>query len=75
MSAKKEKRGGARPNSGPKRSTLSVRQVRDLRKAVEARATREERSIANVLLEVAYDESEPVGNRLAAIKLSWDEML
>ena len=75
---KPDGRGGRRPGAGRKpgsRQTLSVRQVQQLRKAAEARAEREGKTLADIVLDIAYSPSESVRNRLAAVKLYWDKML
>lgn len=71
---KKDNRGGARPNSGPKKQTLSVRQIQEMRKAAEARAKAEGRSLYDILLDFAYDDDLSVKDRSACIKLYLDKM-
>ena len=75
---KPDGRGGKRPGAGRKpgsRQALSVRQVQEFRKAAQARAKAEGKTLADIVLDVAYDPSESVRNRLAAIKLYFDKML
>ena len=74
MTAKKENRGGARPNSGPKRQTLSVRQIREMRKAAEKRAKQEGKTLYDILLDFSYDADLSVKDRQASIKLYLDKM-
>ena len=73
---KKENRGGARPNTGPKRLPLSVRQIQEMRAAAEERAREEKKSIFDVLLDFIYggDDVNP-RDKLAATKLYLDKML
>lgn len=67
---KVENRGGARPNSGPKRQTLSVRQVQEMLDRAEARAEKEGgKTLDDILLDIAYSDSEKTPERLAAIKI------
>ena len=70
----KENRGGARPNSGPKRQTLSVRQIREMRKAAEKRAKQEGKTLYDILLDFSYDNDLSVKDRQASIKLYLDKM-
>jgi hypothetical protein len=77
--AKKETRGGARPNSGPKKQTLSVRQVQELLKRAKDFAKRTGKTVDDILLEFVYGEDvngDPiqigVRDRLAALKLFKD---
>ncbi len=74
MTAKKENRGGARPNSGPKRQTLSVRQIREMRKAAEKRAKQEGKTLYDILLDFSYDTDLSVKDRQASTKLYLDKM-
>ena len=69
--AKKENRGGARPNSGPKKETLSQRQVQAMLVAAKKYAKKHGKTIDEILLDIIYEDG---GKRdtLAAIKL-WKE--
>ena len=51
---KTENRGGARPNSGPKKETLSVRQVKEMRKKAAEYAKRFGKTIDEILLDFVY---------------------
>jgi hypothetical protein len=70
---RKENRGGARPNSGPKRQTLSVRQLKEFERAAKAKQKETGMSLQDIVLQIAYDESAPRRDRLAASKLFWDK--
>ena len=72
---KKENRGGARPNSGPPKQTLSQSQIKEMRDAAHARAKKEGRSIFDVLLDIVYGESTNTKDCLAASKLYLDKMM
>ncbi len=72
MTAKKENRGGARPNSGPKPFSLSASQVKALLRTVKKFAKQYGKSIDDVLVEMVYAEKITDNNRLAAIKLVKD---
>ncbi len=54
MTAKKENRGGARPNSGPKPSSLSANQVKALLRTVKKYAKEYGKTIDDILLDFAY---------------------
>ena len=69
---RKENRGGARPNSGPKRETLSVRQVREILESVKKRAELEGKTVTDIFLDIVYDEDAPRRDRMAAGKLLWE---
>src|SRR5262245_30488000 len=60
--------GGARPNSGPEKQTLSAAQVKQMLDAAEARANTEKKTIDDVLLDFIYG-AESAPNKLAAIKI------
>jgi hypothetical protein len=65
-----ETRGGARPNSGPKPQTLSVRQVQAMLDRAEARAEKEGgKTLDDILLDISYSAEEKTPDRLAAIKI------
>ena len=70
----KENRGGARPNSGPKRQNLSVRQIREMRKTADKRAKKEGKTLYDILLDFSYDADLSVKDRQASIKLYLDKM-
>ena len=72
MTAKKENRGGARPNSGPKPFSLSTSQVKELLRTVKKFSKKHGKSIDDVLVSMVYDENITDNNRLAAIKLVKD---
>ena len=69
MQTKKDNRGGARPNSGPKPFSLSASQVKELLRTVKKFTTAHGKSIDDVLVGMVYDEKISDNNRLAAIKL------
>ena len=71
--AKNPNWGGARPGSGPKKETLSVRQVKAILKEVEDRAEKEGKTIYGVLLDIIYGGSER--NSMTAAKLIMDYTL
>ncbi len=72
MNAKKENRGGARPNSGPKPFSLSTSQVKGLLRTVKKFSKEHGKSIDDILVGMVYDEKVTDNNRLAAIKLVKD---
>ena len=72
MTAKKENRGGARPNSGPKPFSLSASQVKELLRTVKKFAKEHGKSIDDILVGMVYAEKITDNNRLAAIKLVKD---
>lgn len=51
---KKDGRGGARPNSGPKKQTLSVRQVREMQKRAKEYASKYGVTLDEILLDFCY---------------------
>jgi len=55
---KKENRGGARPNSGPKKETLSVRQVKEMRDKAREYAKKYGKTIDEILLDFVYGVAE-----------------
>ena len=66
--------GGARPNSGPKKESLSVAQVREMLETAKKYAKEKGKSIDDVLCEFIFEEKvhdQVVQNnqRIAAIKL------
>ena len=72
MKTKKDNRGGARPNSGPKPFSLSASQVKELLRTVKKFTKKHGKSIDEVLVSMVYDENITDNNRLAAIKLVKD---
>ena len=56
--AKTDGRGGARPNSGPKRETLSVRQVKEMNAKAKAYAKKYGKTIDEILLDFIYGVTE-----------------
>ena len=72
MTAKKESRGGARPNTGPKPFSLSASQVKALLRTVKKFTKEHGKSIDDILVGMVYAESTTDNNRLAAIKLVKD---
>ena len=67
-----ERRGGARPNTGPKPQTLSMSQVAKMLRRARKKAKETGKTIDDILLGFIYAESEGIQHRLAAIKL-WKE--
>ena len=72
MNSKKENRGGARPNSGPKPFSLSTSQVKELLRTVKKFSKEHGQSIDDILVGMVYAEQTTDNNRLAAIKLIKD---
>ena len=72
MKTKKDNRGGARPNSGPKPFSLSASQVKELLRTVKKFTKEHGKSIDDVLVGMIFDENITDNNRLAAIKLVKD---
>ena len=72
---KKDNRGGARPNSGPKPQTLSVTQLQAMRKAAEKAAKKHGKTLFDVCLAWIYDEDLTIDRRQAAWKMYCDKML
>ena len=70
---KKDGRGGARPNSGPKKEALSVRQLKEIQKVAVALAKEFGMPVIEVVGRMAYDEDAPRRDRLAAAKLFLDK--
>lgn len=64
-----ENRGGARENSGPKKQTLSVRQVQEMLEKAKEYAEKYKKTIDEVLLDFVYNPESKDADRLAAIKL------
>jgi len=73
--SKKETRGGARPNSGPKSPTVSASQLKDMRDAAERKAETEGRSLFDVCLDWVYDSELKIDRQQAAWKMYTDKML
>lgn len=61
--------GGARPGSGPKRQTLSVRQVQGMLRTAKKYAKKHGKSIDEVLLDFVYAEDTSDKDRIACIKI------
>ena len=70
--AKNPNWGGARSGSGPKKETLSVRQVREILESVKKRAELEGKTVTDVFLDIVYDLDASRRDRLAAGKLIWE---
>ena len=64
--------GGARPNSGPKKQTLSAAQVQQMLDKAKKKATETGKDVDDILLGFIYDGELGAKDRLAAIKL-WKE--
>ncbi len=64
--------GGARPNSGPKKQTLSAAQVQAMLDKAESKAKESGKDVDDILLEFIYDCDLSAKDRLASIKL-WKE--
>jgi len=77
MQTKRETRGGARPNSGPKKTTLSLEQVKRMYSKAAAREAATGKSIEDILLDFIYDsvDGEEISHRerLASVKLWADK--
>lgn len=70
---KKDNRGGARPNSGPKPQTLSARQVAKMLRKAKKWAKKHGKDIDDILLGFIYGFDEvKAADRIACIKL-WKE--
>ena len=67
-----ERRGGARPNSGPKTTSLSSYQVARMLRKARKYAKRHGKDLDDLLLEFAYEADGRVADRLGAIKLFKD---
>lgn len=63
--------GGARPNSGPKKQTLSGAQVAEMLKKARDYAKKYEKTIDEVILDIIYTTKSDK-DKLAAIKLFKD---
>lgn len=72
---RKENRGGARPNSGPKKEALSARQVRMMLNTAQQYAKKHKKTLDMVLVGFAYDEELSAKDRMAAIKLFKDKTM
>lgn len=72
---KKDNRGGARPNSGPKPQTVSTTQLQEMRDAATAKAEAEGRSLYDVCLDWIYDPEIKIDRQQAAWKLYTDKLL
>ena len=69
---KVERRGGARPGSGRKPTTLSEWQVKNLLKTLAKKAKETGKDIDQLLVDKVYDEKLTDRNFLAAVKLIKD---
>lgn len=72
---KKDNRGGARPNSGPKPQTVSTTQLQEMRDAATAKAEATGKSLFDVCLDWIYDPDIKIDRQQAAWKLYTDKML
>lgn len=72
---KKDNRGGARPNSGPKSATVSQSQLKEMREAAATRAEQEGKSLFDVCLDWIYNDALPIDRRMAAWKMYCDKHL
>jgi len=74
---KKDNRGGKREGAGrkPGREALSVRQLREFERAAESMAKEHGKTLQEVVLGIAYDESSSNKDQLAAAKLYWDKSI
>lgn len=64
--------GGARPNSGPKKQTLSAHQVQLMLDKAKEYAEKFGKTIDEILLDFIYEDDMPKKDRAACIKL-WKE--
>jgi hypothetical protein len=67
-----ERRGGARPNSGPKPQTLSANQVLKMLRKARKWAKRHGKDVDDILLSFIYGDEVKPADRIACIKL-WKE--
>lgn len=74
-SGKKDNRGGARPNSGPKPATVSQSQLKEMREAAQKKADETGKTMFEVCLGWIYDEELKIDRRQAAWKMYADKML
>jgi len=81
---KKDGRGGKRPGAGRPRGSrttvkhkerLSTAQITAFQEAAESKAKETGKSLQDVVLGIAYDESAPRRDQLAAAKLYWDKSM
>ena len=75
MQQKQERRGGARPNSGPKPESLSAKQLMVMLREVKRRAKREGKTITGGLLDIFYGKETPEGLKITAAKLLLDKTM
>ena len=70
----KETRGGARPNSGPKKKTKVYSDAikRDFLRAARKKARDAGKTLGEVVIDMAYDENIQDSVRLAAVKVYTD---
>ena len=61
--------GGARPNSGPQKWSLSRAQVQAMLDKAKEKAEKEGKEVDDILLEFIYDEELGAKDRMAGIKL------
>lgn len=64
--------GGARPNSGPKKQTLSALQVQIMLDKAKEYAKKYKKTVDDILLQFIYSEELNEKDRIACIKL-WKE--
>ena len=72
---KKDNRGGARANSGPKSTTVSASQLKEMRDAAAAAAEKHGTTLFDVCLAWIYDPALKIDRRQAAWKMYTDKML
>ena len=70
---KVERRGGARPGSGPKPKTLSQTQIAKMLSKAKKWAKAHGKGIDDILLGFIYSEAERTADRIACIKL-WKDI-
>jgi hypothetical protein len=75
METKQERRGGARPNSGPKPEALSAKQLQVMLREVRKRARKQKKTVTGVLLDIVYDEKLSANFRISASKLILDKTM
>jgi hypothetical protein len=72
---KQERRGGARPNSGPKPEALSAKQLKLMLREVRKRAKKEGKTITGGLLDIFYAEKTADTVKITAAKLLLDKTM
>ena len=75
MEQKQERRGGARPNSGPKPEALSAKSLMLMLREVRRRARKEKKTVTGVLLDIVYNETTSPNFRISASKLILDKTM